>query len=156
MKVITITPNGIMQKNLHWHESKKQVINAKEKCNFILKHMEPFTKYVKSGDITFRENFPVLEPFISYKMLQTPWSRVLLEKSLVAQLVKKFPPLMEPKSSLPCSQEPTTGLYPDSDPVHTFLPYFPKIHFNIILPSTARTYEFSFPLREAAINYRLI
>jgi len=32
-------------------------------------------------------------------------------------------------------------------PVHTFLPYFPKIHFNIIFPSTPRYSEWSLPFR---------
>jgi hypothetical protein len=42
---------------------------------------------------------------------------------------------MEPESSLPCSQQPATGLYPDPDnPTHTIQSYFPRIPFNIILP----------------------
>jgi hypothetical protein len=39
----------------------------------------------------------------------TLWSRVLLEKLLVAQIVKKFQQFME--GSLPCSQDPGDGLY---------------------------------------------
>jgi len=31
------------------------------------------------------------------------------------------------------------------NPVHTFPPYFPKIRSNIILPSTPRSSEWSFP-----------
>jgi hypothetical protein len=45
-------------------------------------------------------------------MMINPWSRALLEKLTVTQLVKKFPPFMEPKGSLPCSQGPATGQYP--------------------------------------------
>jgi hypothetical protein len=36
--------------------------------------------------------------------LLTPWSRDFLEKLIVTQLSKEFPPFMEPEFSLPCSQ----------------------------------------------------
>jgi len=36
-------------------------------------------------------------------------STVFFEKLIVTQLVKKYPPFMEPEGSLPCSQEPSTG-----------------------------------------------
>jgi hypothetical protein len=45
-----------------------------------------------------------------------PWSRVLLEKLKVTQLIKQFTlPFMEPEGSLTCSQEPGTGPYPEPD-----------------------------------------
>jgi hypothetical protein len=44
----------------------------------------------------------------------TPWSRTVLEKLIVAQLVNKFPAFMEPKGSLPCSEEAITELYPET------------------------------------------
>jgi len=41
---------------------------------------------------------------------------------------------MEPEDSVPCSQRPATGLYPEPDAwVHNLPPSFPKIHTNIIL-----------------------
>jgi hypothetical protein len=42
---------------------------------------------------------------------------------------------MEPESSLPCSQDPFTGPYPEPDqsiPSHPILSYLSKIHFNIV------------------------
>ena len=55
---------------------------------------------------------------------------------------------MTPEGSLPCSQEPTTGLRPQLDnsynhghPLHFF-----KLHFNITL-STSRFSRWSFPFR---------
>jgi len=49
---------------------------------------------------------------------------VLLEKLTVTQLVKKFSTLMELKGSLPCSQDPAIGPYPESD---EFGPHFPTL-----------------------------
>jgi hypothetical protein len=45
---------------------------------------------------------------------------------------------MEPEGSLLCPQELATGgpILSQMGPIHTLQPYFCKIHFNIILPST--------------------
>jgi hypothetical protein len=52
---------------------------------------------------------------------------------------------MEPEASLPSSQEPVICVFPEPDysnlpPIHCS----PKIHFNIILPSTPRPCEWFF------------
>jgi hypothetical protein len=44
----------------------------------------------------------------------------LLEKPIVTQLVKKFPPFTELEGSLPCSQEPTTRLHHETDEFSPF------------------------------------
>jgi hypothetical protein len=69
--------------------------------------------------------------------LFTVWSRVLLEKLVGSQLVKKYPHFMEPESSILHSQVP--GIYRSSEadrsspcPHFNFL----KIQLNILLPST--------------------
>jgi hypothetical protein len=49
---------------------------------------------------------------------------------------------MEPKGSLPYSQEPVPILS-HIDPVRAPLSNLSKIHFNIILPSTSRTSKWS-------------
>jgi hypothetical protein len=55
---------------------------------------------------------------------------------------------MEPEVSLPCSQRPITGPYPepDSSTPH-LLTLFPKIHSNITFPSTPRSFEWSLSFR---------
>jgi hypothetical protein len=47
-------------------------------------------------------------------MSLTPWSRVLFEKLIVAQLVKISLHFMKPKGSLPRSKESVTGSYPET------------------------------------------
>jgi hypothetical protein len=46
--------------------------------------------------------------------LLTPWCRILFENLIVTQPVKKYPAFfMEPEGSLPFSQKPTIGPYPE-------------------------------------------
>jgi hypothetical protein len=51
---------------------------------------------------------------------------------------------MEPEGSLPCSQKPATGPYPElaesSCPIY---PYLPKAQLNVILPPTPRSSRWS-------------
>jgi hypothetical protein len=42
------------------------------------------------------------------------------------------------------------------NPIHSFYPYFPKIHFNIILPSTPRSSQWPLSFRLTCIIYLLI
>jgi hypothetical protein len=53
--------------------------------------------------------------FVPVTNLLTPWWMIFFEKLIVIQLVKKYSAFfMEPKVSLPCSQKPATGPYPES------------------------------------------
>jgi hypothetical protein len=57
---------------------------------------------------------------------------------------------MEPEGSLQCSQDPGTR---QMNPVHTFPPYFPKIHSNIIVASMPRSYVWCLPFRLSHQNF---
>jgi len=48
----------------------------------------------------------------------TPWCRILFEKLIVTQLIKKYPAMFkEPEGSSPCSQKPADG--PHSEPAES-------------------------------------
>jgi hypothetical protein len=42
---------------------------------------------------------------------------------------------MEPEGSLPCSEEPSTGPYPETDRASPYHPILSKIHLRLGLPS---------------------
>lgn len=66
----------------------------------------------------------------SCKNYLTTCSKVLLEKLLVPQLVKKFPAFSEPDASSLYLQEPSTCPYPEPhNLVSAITSYFFKIHF---------------------------
>jgi hypothetical protein len=46
-----------------------------------------------------------------------------------------------------CKSPPLVPILSHMNPVHTFPPYFPKIHSNIILISTSRSYKWSLAFR---------
>ena len=62
--------------------------------------------------------------------LLNPRSRVILEKPIGFQLVKKYPTFMEPEGSLPQSQVPATCPYPEAARsnlyIHILLPEDPS------------------------------
>jgi hypothetical protein len=65
--------------------------------------------------------------------LLTPWSRVLLEKLISSQLVKKLPAFYGTLTFLPHLQDPATCPYPKPDQSSPYPPsHFLKIHLNII------------------------
>jgi hypothetical protein len=50
---------------------------------------------------------------------------------------------MEPEGSLPCSQKPAIGPYPEPNPVLPIDFYLPKLHLNVIISSTPRSSQWS-------------
>jgi hypothetical protein len=66
---------------------------------------------------------------------------------------------MEPEGSLPCLEEPVTGPYPElgeCNPHPPTLPYILMFNFNIILPSTSTSSEWSFLFKVFKENFVFI
>jgi len=80
--------------------------------------------------------------------------RVPLEKLIVTQLVK-FPILLwNPKALYRVHKSPSLlPIRSKMNPVHIFLPYFPKIHSSVIVPSTLMSSEWSLPFRISEQNF---
>jgi len=61
---------------------------------------------------------------------------------------------MEPDGSLPCTQDPASGPYPEPDAPSLRLPtLFPEICSNVILLSTHWSSEWFLPLRSLKYKY---
>lgn len=75
----------------------------------------------------------------------SPWNRVLFEKLIYTQLVKKSPPFIEPDGLLPCVHNslPPVPFLSQMSAVHTLQPYF---YFNILI-FTTRISKWSLPFR---------
>jgi hypothetical protein len=62
-----------------------------------------------------------------------PLFSIFLERLVVDQVVKKFPAVVGPKSSLPCAQNPAIRYFPKpAESLHTPTFFSSKIHFNMI------------------------
>jgi hypothetical protein len=68
----------------------------------------------------------------------TPWIRVLLEKLVVTQLVKKYPAIYGTRKFITVFTRAhhRVPILSQMHQVYNFLPYFSRIHFNIILPTS--------------------
>jgi hypothetical protein len=73
----------------------------------------------------------------------TPWSRVLLEKLRVRSASQEIPRILWSPKVHYCVQKALqpVAILSETNLIHTFQPYFSKIHFNIILQSTPKSSE---------------
>jgi hypothetical protein len=75
----------------------------------------------------------------------TPWFRILFEKLIVTQLVKKHPTfLRNPKVHNRVHKSPPLNpILSQPNPVRPIDPYLPKVRLNVILPPTPRSSQWS-------------
>jgi hypothetical protein len=78
----------------------------------------------------------------------TPQSRILFDKLIVTQLIKKFHAFYEAQRFITMFTRASQSLFQSrQNQIHTLPPYSPKIHFNIILPFMFRYSNWSLPTR---------
>jgi hypothetical protein len=97
---------------------------------------------------------PLLEPELVslaclLACLLTPWCRILFEKLIVTQLVKKYPAfLWNPKVHYRVHKSPPLDpILSQLNTVRPIDPYLPKVHLNVILPPTPRSSQWSLAFR---------
>jgi len=72
-------------------------------------------------------------------------SPILLEKLIVAQLVKKFLAFFGTRRFITVFSR--SRQWRQMNPVHNLTPYSYKMHLNILIPSTLRTPKLSLPFK---------
>jgi hypothetical protein len=102
--------------------------------------------------VNFSVHLRNLRPFPQQQVI---WSGVVscrinskdrvLEKLIVAHLDKKVFPFYGPRNSFLCSEKPSLRFLSQMNPVLILIAYFFKLHFNIIIPYTARPTNLSPP-----------
>jgi hypothetical protein len=103
-------------------------------CAFFLLHTEQLHKY-----------FEFNTSLLTY--LLTPWCRILFEKLIVTQHIKKYPSfLRNPKVHHRVHKNPPLDrILSQPNPVRPIDPYLPKVRLNVILPPTPRSSQWSLP-----------
>jgi hypothetical protein len=92
---------------------------------------------------------------IRFRISVTSWNRVLLEQLIVRSANQEIPRLLwNPKVHYGVHKRPLPApILSQMNRVHTLQTCFYKIHFNIILPSTSRSFELCLPFRLSNQNF---
>jgi hypothetical protein len=78
------------------------------------------------------------------KLSEVNSCRILSEKLIITQIVKKYPSFfMEPVHYRVHNIPPLDPILSHPNPVRRIVPYFPKVHLNVILPPTPRSSQWS-------------
>jgi hypothetical protein len=79
--------------------------------------------------------------------LLSPWRRITFEKLTVTQLVEKYPALLWNRKVhyRVHTSPPLDPILSQLNPVRPIDSYLPKVHLNVILPPTPRSFQWSLP-----------
>jgi len=87
--------------------------------------------------------------------LRTPWCRTLFERPIVTQLVKKISPSYGTRRFITVftKDPPLDPLMSQPNPVRPIDPHLSKVHLNVILSPTPRSFQWSLAFRPPNQNH---
>jgi hypothetical protein len=142
--ILSPAPTHLLQLHLHLSFlTLVSVVNARARAHtHTHTHTHKTEFHLLDFPLLFLQSFRSL---IFLNCLLIPWCRILFEKLIVTQLVKKYPAfLWNPKVHYRVhTSPPLDPIMNQLNPVRPIDPYLSKVHLNVILPPKPRSSQWS-------------